>query len=314
MAETADYDPGPWSGHDFKSARGVYDAHAGRSYDDAKKSGKTVADLVVPNLTTNSPSPLVVISDVTGSMGEWPAVMFSKLPYLDKEGQEYLGPEMEICFGAVGDAHTDAYPLQVRPFAKGLDLESRLKELVIEGEGGGQIMETYELAALYFARKVSLPKAVNPILIMIGDEAPYDWVEASHAKKYAGVEMQQKIATAEVFEELKAKFVVYLIRKPYAGHDEHINRVWASLLGQDHIVDLPQADRVVDVIFGILAKETGKIPYFRAEIEGRQTAAQVKTVYKSLETVHANVTKGHSGKSVMLRASGGMKSKSVLDE
>ena len=57
-------------------------------------------------------------------------------------------------------------------------------------------------------------------------------------------------------------------------------------MGEDHVVELPDAKRVVDVIFGILARETGRIEYFREEIEGRQDPDQVKTVYKSLATIH----------------------------
>ena len=53
---------------------------------------------------------------------------------------------------------------------------------------------------------------------------------------------------------------------------------------------------MVDVIFGILAKDTGRVDYFRKEIEARQKAGQVKTVYKALETVHALPSKKGSVK------------------
>src|SRR5688572_23606549 len=136
MSEAGDYDPGPWKGYDFKDARKTYDVHVGRSYDDAKKKKVNVDELVPASIDTDSDYPLVIVCDVTGSMGEWPAVMFSKLPYLDLEGKEYLGPNMKISFAAVGDVYTDKYPLQVRPFAEGTELEKELKSLVIEGNGG----------------------------------------------------------------------------------------------------------------------------------------------------------------------------------
>jgi hypothetical protein len=191
--------------------------------------------------------------------------------------------------------------LQVRPFTKGTDLKKRLEELVIEGGGGNQTMESYELAALYFARNISMPNAIQPILIFIGDEAPYDFVDKAHAKNVAGVTIQGRLSTKEIFEELKRKYTVYLIRKPYESSgrnamsdvDMRIHRQWAELLGDDHIADLPEAGRVVDVIFGILAKETGRVDYFKGELEGRQRPDQVKTVFKSLATVH-NLTAGDS--------------------
>ncbi len=302
MAETADYDPGGWKGHDFTAARSTYDAHAGRSYADANAKGLKAADLVPTSLSTNSPSPLVVVCDVTGSMGEWPAVIFSKLPYLDIEGKEYLGPAMEISFAAVGDApQGDKYPLQVRKFDKGLALQEHLKALIHERGGGGDLCESYELGALYYARNCSMPKATKPIIVFIGDEGLHPYVEKAHGQAHH-VNIPARVDTTDIFEELKRKCAVYVVRKAYgAGNDGPIQRQWVELLGDDHVVPLQDPQRVVDVIFGILAKETGKIDYFRKELEGRQTADQVDTVYKSLKTVHTNVAakKVGKGKSVM---------------
>jgi hypothetical protein len=325
MSESADYDPGVWRGHDFSSARAAFDRHAGRSYSDAVSAGKSLKDVLPKELSTESPSPLIIVCDVTGSMGEWPKTIFSKLPYLELEGQEYLGKEMEICFAAVGDAYSDKYPVQARPFTKGIDLKERLKELVIEGNGGGQMSETYELAALYLARNVSMPKAITPICIFIGDEMPYDFVNLDHAKNFAYTTLQTKrMSTEAVFAELQEHFSVYLIRKPYgestrnavSADDSRIYARWAKILDSERIVDLPDPGRVVDVIFGILAKETDRIDYFKKELKGRQTPKQVETVFKSLETIHIagspEPKQLPAGRSVMRKPSGGDKTKSLI--
>ena len=324
MSESGDYDPGYWKGYDFSEARKAYDVHVGRSYDDAKKEGKKLEELVEPKVSTKSASPLVIICDVTGSMGEWPATMFSKLPYLELEGKEYLGEDMEICFAAVGDAHCDKYALQVRPFSKGKDLEKRLKELVIEGGGGPGVQESYELAALYFNHNVEMPNATKPILIMIGDEAFYDRIDAGQAKKYANVKLQADEKASSVFEELKNKFSTYLIRKPYSGassnsmspQDKRIYKRWEAVMGEERISDLPDPNRVVDVIFGILAQETGRVDYFKKELKDRQKPEQVTTVLKSLETVHKlpageSVKKLKAGDSVLKSKHSGKEAKSL---
>ncbi len=293
MAETADYDPGEWRGYDYAAARKSYDAHAGRSYADATSSGKTAGDLVPAKITTTSDAPLMVICDVTGSMGDWPATIFSKLPYLDKEGAEYLGPDMAVCFGAVGDALHDKYPLQVQEFGKGLELTDRLKALVVEGGGGSNAVESYDLAALYMARNIDTPNAVHrPIAIFIGDEGVPAYVTAEQAKRYGKMSIEgPRISAQAIFDELKARASVYVIRKAYGGEGSTQNREvhnqWVGLLGDDHVCMLPSADRVVDVIFGILAQETNRVDYFKGEIEGRQRKDQVDTVYKSLKTIHA---------------------------
>jgi len=347
MSETSDYTPAHWAGHDFSSARSHYDDHAGRSYAKAVSENKTATDLIVEALSTNSPSPLLIAADVTGSMGEWPAVMFSKLPYLELEGQEYLGKNMEIAWLAVGDATSDKYPLQARPFTKGTDLKKRLEELVIEGGGGGQVKESYQLAAFYALHKADMPRAVHPILIMIGDEEPYDVVSVSEAKT-AGVTLAKPASTEQVFVDLRKKMAVYLIRKPYeavkdptppvdkgatnawdmileakedpfkglGALDKRIHQTWSALIGDDHIAYLADPTRVVDVIFGILAKETGRFADFRKEIEERQTKAQVTTVYKALQSIHAGTPVGppkvRAGLSTIHNPGAGKKSKGLL--
>lgn len=295
MSESYDYTPATWSsGSTFKDARSSYDAHAGRSYSKAASSGKSHEDLLPRSITTESPAPVVIVCDVTGSMGAWPATIFSKLPYLDHEMRtEYLGDGAEICFAAVGDAFSDKYPVQAQEFAKEEDMQDRLKNLVVEGGGGGGGTESYELAALYFARNVEMPKAVRkPIFIMIGDEIPYDMVAPDIAERYSYALVQKRISTEEIFKELMEKYSVYYIRKPYGnryrGDDgasvQH--KVWSKLIGEDRIAFLPEADRVVDVIFGLLARETGRVEYFAKELGDRQRPDQVKTVMKSLATVY----------------------------
>lgn len=294
MSESGDYDPGVWKGYDFKSARAKYDVHVGRSYDDAVKTDKKIDDLVPLSVKSESDSPVVICCDVTGSMGEWPATIFSKLPYLDLEGKVYLGEKTEFSFSAVGDCFSDKYPLQVHNFVAGKAMEEVLQKLVIEGGGGGQTTESYDLAALYYSRNCTIPNAIRPIFILIGDEGPYQFVDKTHGEQWGRTTIEGRIGISQIFEELKKKFSVYLVRKPYdrgtkdglSPTDVRIQKEWEDILGADHVTILPDASRVVDVIFGIFAKETGKGDYFKEELEGRQTPEQVDTVLKSLSTMH----------------------------
>ncbi len=292
MSEPSDYSPGTWAGHDFGAAREAYDKSAGRSYMTAKIEKKETADLIPSFVETLCENPFVVITDETGSMGRWPAVIFSKLPYLDHEIRtEYSGHNVEISFAAIGDAYNgEDYPMQAQSFASGIALKDALTKLVIEGLGGTGDRESYEIAALYYARNCRMPNAVRPIIVFIGDERTYDSITPDMAKKYTRVSLQQKISTKEVFDELRRKFSVYFIQKPSNSGEDHTQIVrnhWSHLVGDDHIALLPDADRVVDVIFGILAKEFRKIDYFRKELEDRQKPEQVKMVYESLSTIHA---------------------------
>lgn len=346
MPEDNDFTPAPWAAHDnFASARAAYDVHVGRSYDDAKALGKGAKDLLEPSVSTDSAAPIVIMCDVTGSMGAWPATIFSKLPYLDNEAREYFGDDYAISFGAIGDAQAGSkYALQVRKFGQGRDLEQTLKELVVEGGGGSNMIESYDLAMLYFDRNCEMPNAQKPIFIMIGDESFYPLISKEDAKKWCDVDTNTRLSTFDIVKSLQQKFAVYLIRKPYnpssdADHesesDKKIRLDWEGLLGADHIAMLPEAGRVVDVIFGIFAKETGRYDDFKKELEDRQGKDKdgkhkIDVVMKSLNTIHRDASstpklpKQHSLKklpapgtmSVTRRGSDtvGRSSKSLLDD
>lgn len=325
MSEAGDYVPAPhWQGtiDNFASARATYDDVRKRSYDDAVVKNVSVDDCVPQSITTSSEAPLVICCDVTGSMGEWPGVIFSKLPYLEYEGQEYLGDGMEISFAAVGDGpQGDKYPLQVRPFAKGKEMKEQLEKLIDEHRGGGNQVEGYDLAAVYYAHNCEMPEAIRkPIFIFIGDEGIYNTIFADYAKTWARVD-EKKMTVESAFSRLKQKFNVYCIRKPYGtssgdsvnSSDAGIHKQWCEFLGSDHVVNLPSADRVVDVIFGILAKETGRIEYFEGELKDRQGKdkdgdKKIAVVMKSLMTMH-KIAKDESLKKI--EGPKGAKSKSV---
>jgi hypothetical protein len=325
MGEGADYDPGEWRGHDFGKAKKAYDAHVGRGYADATMEaakGVTISDKIPVFIETQCENPLHVLCDTTGSMGAWPPVIFSKLPYLDIEGKTYMGEDMEISFASIGDFVTDKYAIQVRPYDQGKKLKTQLEALICEGQGGsGDSCESYAEALLYYARNTRMPKAVRPILVIIGDENFRDYVEKSKASQLHVKIAGPRIDTTDIFEELKRKFAVYLVRKRYddGSKDGQIHKRWADMLGADHVVPLEEPERVVDIIFGILARETGKIAYFRTELEGRQRPEQVETVYTSLKTVHANVPpptakKPPKGHSIMAGLPEGKKAKGLLNK
>lgn len=280
MSESGDYTPAPWAAsHNFASAKKAYLADAGRAYTAAVSAGVSAADLVPASINCEAEHPLILVVDGTGSMQTWPATIFSKFPYLEHEAKEYLGDDVEFSFGVIGD-HTqgDRYPLQAQNFVKGPEIGDTLKKLVLEGGGGGDSEESYELAALFYARNCNCPNAIRkPVFIFIGDEGIHSVVTESDASNYCKTTVQGRLSPEQIFAELKAKFDVWVIRKPYccSGNssspaNDRIQQQWEKLLGTDHVVALPEPERVVDVIFGILGEITGKGDYFEKELRDRQ--------------------------------------------
>ena len=58
----------------------------------------------------------------------------------------------QIMFGAIGDATCDRAPLQVGQFESDNRMDDDLSRILLEGGGGGQKTESYELALYFMAR------------------------------------------------------------------------------------------------------------------------------------------------------------------
>jgi hypothetical protein len=114
---------------------------------------------------------IAVLFDVTGSMGTVPRTLQAKLPKL-------LGlllckgyvQHPQILFGAIGDAACDRVPLQIGQFESDNRMDGDQGRIVIEGGGGGQLTESYELAMYFMARHTGLvlTDADGPILACRG--------------------------------------------------------------------------------------------------------------------------------------------------
>lgn len=302
MSESGDYTPAPWtSGVSYKDARAAYISNAHTGLAAAVSAGVKASSLVPESLVSEAENPVVIAFDVTGSMGTWPATMFGKMGYFFNELREYLGEDSEVSFCAIGDGPKhDQYPLQVKPFARDKTALDHLNAMIREGGGGGGGEESYDLAALYYSKKCECPDAIRkPIFIFVGDEGVYETVDRVVAENVCHITLKSVVQSSSVFETLKEKFNVYIIRKPYGGTEEnpsadevHIRDQWRKLLGADHVLSLADPERVVDVIYGILAKESGKDDYFLKELKERQLKddggdVKVAVVLKSLHTIHS---------------------------
>lgn len=317
MAEVANFDPGPWRDRTFAQARSRYDDTARASKDRVSQEGITNRTIVPNRLRTLAKVVAMILCDMTGSMEDAPRTIWEKLAYFDLESESYLGKDRAICVGAFGDANQPrpcVFPLQIRHFAKGRNLETEIGHIVKTGfNGGAQLRENSELAALYCLKNIDTPNVdpfrQKPILIIITDEAPYDYVDHDFAQAYAHVPLRQNMATSALFDQLTRRFSVYVVLKPYGNEtyglpsdrdgvyirDYMQDRTkwvfdqWVPLVGIESIAMMPDPRRVVDIMFGLFANETGLVPYFREEVRNRQTSEQYEQVDQSLHTVHRNV-------------------------
>ncbi|WP_250033366.1 hypothetical protein [Paractinoplanes maris] len=198
-------------------------------------------------------TPIAVLFDVTGSMGGVPRVLQTKLPQLlGLLTRKSYATDPHILFGAVGDASCDRVPLQIGQFESDNRMDDDLARIVLEGGGGGQMMESYELAMYFMARHTALDsyekRGRRGYLFLIGDEMPYAKLKPREVEKFLG-ERAERMSTEAIVAELTRTFDVYYLLPTAAGHggNRDVLKRWRELLGQN-VLELDDLDAVCETI------------------------------------------------------------------
>jgi hypothetical protein len=243
---------------------------------------------------------VAVLFDVTGSMKDVPRTAVTKLGQLMgmliRKG--YL-EHPHVLFGAIGDAHSDEVPLQVGQFESDLAMDDDLTRFVLEGNGGGQKSESYELGAWFLNQYAKMDcfekRGLKGYCFILGDERYYDTVKREQIEAVIGEKVQEDVPTAEVFEQLKQKFEVFLIRPTqgsYAG-DRDVIEPWQKLL-QQNILVLDDANAVCELIAGTigLCEGKGDVDSIRADLKA--VGADPKSITSATKTLAVYAKSGAS--------------------
>ncbi|MFE5503221.1 hypothetical protein ACWEOG_27610 [Amycolatopsis japonica] len=235
-------------------------------------------------------TPIAVLFDVTGSMRRVPRIMQGKLGKLHGllKRRGYLA-DPQVLFGAIGDADSDRVPLQVGQFESDNRMDEQLRTMFLEGGGGGQKSESYELAAYFMARHVVTDAWQNRgrkgYLFIIGDELNKPALEARHIRRVIGDDVREDIDPASVYRELARKWHVYFVLPNQSSYynDPQIGEHWSDLLGQNFLkLDDPGA--VCELIAATIGLEERVVDVDRAlaDLADVGSVAESKAVGKAL--------------------------------
>ena len=260
---------GTWGDHDVRPAAPGkdYSQEAEKVFEQVKRIDPSM-DPKKRTLRTACKHPIVLALDGTGSMGKLPKI------FIDKEAmvacqlteQGYLPgaqTEARISFAIIGDAETDAAPLQVADFCTTRETGVQTRRLWLEGGGGANKVESYQLAAYFYARHCRIAEDAVPFFIFTGDEGFYDTLYARDIAATFGDTVQGNLETKEVFAELLRNFRgnVFLVHRPYVSEgcpsDREVLQQWEGVLGKERIVILREDRAIADMILGILALRGG---------------------------------------------------------
>ncbi len=235
-------------------------------------------------IRTESPNPVIIAVDVTGSMASWPAEIFDRLPLLYNTLSQYR-PDVEICFAAIGDAAVDKWPLQVTTFASGFDLEQLLGSLYGEG-AGGDAPESYGLFAHWVNTHVQAPKAQEtPFLIVFGDITMHPIVPRNQIRHYLGDPLQQDIDSFAAWKQVSENWNTWFLRRPTGKPGDQVDQQWARAIGAQKVFRIEDEQRAVDYAMGLIARSWGYFGDFEDNMRARQDEAKVAQVSKIIKMI-----------------------------
>ena len=132
----------------------------------------------------------------------------------------------------------------------------------LEGGGGGQGKESYELALYFLAQHTEMDcwvkRKKRGYLFMTGDELPYPALSKHIVEAVIGDRLDDDLKVEEVVAESQKTFVPFFII-PDQERRERCERRWRDLLG-DHVLCMDGPEDVCFVTAGAIALSEGLVP------------------------------------------------------
>lgn len=228
---------------------------------------------------------ILISLDVTGSMGKVVRGIHANLPQLHELllGHGYV-TDPQICFAAVGDATCDRVPLQVGQFEADNRMDENLENVILEGGGGGQKTESYELMLYVAARHTTIDcwekRQQKGYLFIIGDELAYPAVSAREVTGLIGPELQSDLPLQTIVAEARQKYHVFYILPGGAsyGRDPQVLDFWKSALGDDRVIVLQDPGETSECIAMTIGLTEGRVDSSTAAEQLRSRGVVARTI------------------------------------
>lgn len=214
---------------------------------------------------------IIVALDVTGSMG----IIAERMA---KEGLGTLVQgiydrkpvaDPHVMIMAVGDVFSDSAPLQTTQFEADIRIAEQLKDIFLEGGGGGNAFESYDLPWYFAARKTSIDcfekRGKKGYLFTIGDELPpQQSATVQMLKEVLGSNDElAKLSPMEALKEAQEKYEVFHViveEGSFASREKRkVTSAWREILGA-RAVSLNNYKHIAEVILSVIEVSEGRDP------------------------------------------------------
>lgn len=202
-------------------------------------------------------TPIIIGLDVTGSMGEIPDYMVREgLPsFFSNIYDRKPVTDPHVMFMGIGDVVCDRAPLQVSQFEADIRIAEQLKDLFLEGGGGGNNSESYTLpwyfAAMHTATDAHEKHNRKGYIFTVGDEEVPPTLTAAEIERVMGVRPQTDFTAAQLLDIASRAYHVFHVVVEQGSHYRHrpdqVRDSWGDLLGQ-HVLMLSDYTKLSEVV------------------------------------------------------------------
>ncbi len=199
--------------------------------------------------------PIIVGLDVTGSMGFVPEnIVKETLPELMGTMLKAGVADPQVLFMGLGDFVYDQAPLQVGQFESSAELLDRwLTKVYLEGGGGGNNKESYNLAYLFAARHTRTDawtkRQQKGFIFTMGDEPCAENIPGDVICRLTSADEARTISTEEMIKEAQERYHVFHLHIEHNSWAKTPERQagWRELLGANFITieDYTQVSKTI---------------------------------------------------------------------
>ena len=212
---------------------------------------------------------IMVGLDVTGSMGFIPEALVKNS--LGTLVQGLLDtkpvPDPHIMMLGIGDINYDDAPLQASQFEADNRIVDQLVDIYLEGGGGGNAFESYDLVWAFAAQKTNIDcfnkRGKKGYLFTIGDEETPRTGSPELIKKAANLDYSQRVTEDDLLKAAQEKYEVFHIMVEEGSHMHWYGKTviskWRKLLGKRAVL-LSNHECLAEVILSVIRVNEGEDP------------------------------------------------------
>ena len=211
-------------------------------------------------------TPVIIGFDVTASMGYLAKelALNSMNKIITNLYKEKPISNPHILCAAIGDSRADKYPLQVTQFEADIRIIEQLIDLYLEGGGGGNGGESYNLL-WYFAAKHTKAdcfekRSQKGYLFTIGDDASLGNLSPAEIKRIFNDDVPYVLSDEELLRKAGKNYnVFHIVIENEQADEEKIFRKWQELMpGRVTVINKKDISFLADLIYAIISVSEGK--------------------------------------------------------